>query len=72
MVFGASDHHILIVPRMVHGQTHNRSLVAGEFPSGCKPREMIDCGQYIVNFYLVYRYKQMMKPKWLTFVDPTL
>lgn len=36
MIFGASDHQILVVSRLIHSQTHNWTEVAGKFSSGCK------------------------------------
>lgn len=37
VVFGASDHQVLVVSRLVHGQTHDWAQVANELPSGGKP-----------------------------------
>lgn len=37
VVFGASDHQVLVVSRLIHGQTHDWTQVADELPGGSKP-----------------------------------
>lgn len=37
MVFGAGDHQVLVVSRLIHSQTHDWTQVANELPGGGKP-----------------------------------
>lgn len=37
VVLGAGDHQVLVVSGLIHGQTHDWTQVADEFPGGGKP-----------------------------------